>query len=234
MQRPGARKETTLIDCERLENPLDGTLLVLIPAGEFLAGGPGDDEGDGPFPVWLPAYYLSLHPVTNAQYKRFRSEWGSDDNHPAVNVSWFDAVAYGEWAGLRLPNELEWEKGARGIGGWEYPWGNDWDPGRCQNALTRGSYQTCAVWEHTAGISPWGLYQTVGNVDEYCSDWYDPKAYDRYRAQNISTPAQGSYRVLRGGSWRYSDAKSFRCAARSYKSPEKRSTRRGFRLAKSA
>jgi len=54
-----------------IENEIDGSLLLLVPAGKFLAGGPGSDEGGAPFAVELPAYYLGIHPVTNAQYKRF-------------------------------------------------------------------------------------------------------------------------------------------------------------------
>jgi formylglycine-generating enzyme required for sulfatase activity len=102
----------------QIENPKDGTQLVLIPEGEFLAGGAGRDEGcGGPFPVRLPAYYLALHPVTNAQYKRYKPDWTRDDDHPVVEVNWDDAQAYSKWAGLRLPSELEWEKGARGTDG---------------------------------------------------------------------------------------------------------------------
>jgi formylglycine-generating enzyme required for sulfatase activity len=216
-----------------IENPKDGMLLALIPEGEFLAGGPGGDEGGGkPFPVRLPAYYLALHPVTNGQYKRFKPEWKRDDDHPVVEVSWDDALAYSKWAGLRLPGELEWEKGARGTDGREYPWGKEWDQSKCRNSRNKGSEETCGVWKYEVGCSPWGLYQIAGNVWEWCEDWYDKEAYTRYKAGNLTLPSSGVLRVLRGGSWNYVDSVNFRCAYRGINGPVSRFNYRGFRCAR--
>ena len=229
-----------------IDNETDGSLLVLIPGGEFLAGGSASDAGGGdPFPVTLASYYLGIHPVTNAQYARFveasgyreNDQWkqpagAGNQDHPVVCVNWHDAQAYAEWAGLRLPTELEWEKGARGVDGREYPWGNEWDQSKCRNSNNKGSETTCSVWQYPEGCSPWGLYQMSGNVWEWCDDWYESNDYDRYKKGDLAAPKSGNSRVLRGGSWGSGGAGLFRCASRSYIVPTNRYGGRGFRLAR--
>ena len=87
--------------------------------------------------VYLDDYYIYKNEVTVAQYGKFCREmghkmpnaphWGWQDSDPMVRVSWEDATAYAEWAGVVLPSEAQWEKAARGTDGRIYPWGNEWD-----------------------------------------------------------------------------------------------------------
>jgi formylglycine-generating enzyme required for sulfatase activity len=186
--------------------------MVLIPAGEFLMGSDPSVDKDArgneqpQHTLHLPDYYLARTPVTNAQYAAFvqatshqqPDHWeggkppiGKSD-HPVVNVSWHDAVAYCRWLAqvtgrpYGLPSEAEWEKGARGSDGRIYPWGNQWDAERCnsreggkKDTTPVGAYRftltlfprmggdTTPVGAYPQGASPYGLLDMAGNVLEW-------------------------------------------------------------------
>ena len=178
-------------------------------------------------------YYLAMVAVTNAQYSRFLTESKPDSaklaawihletsqpihkagnafavdpaqaDLPAAHVTWEGAVAYSTWAGLRLPTELEWEKGARGVDGRLYPWGEEWEKGRPLPAdKERHEEELSAVRAYPSACSPYGLYQMIGGVYEWCAEWYDENAYNRYAQGDLKPPTGGENHLLRGGPWRF-------------------------------
>jgi len=241
----------------RLEYPLlrnlkDGSVLVRVPAGEFEMGD-GNDSDCPKHRVHLSAYCIGVYCVTNAQYLRFveetghrvpdRADYGSPvwsgrsfpqdkADHPVVCVSWDDAMAYAAWAGCALPTEAQWEKATRGPKGLVYPWGDEWDPGRCQHAVGRSAMGTCRVYDHPEGMSGYGMFNQAGNVLEWCRDWYQSGYYGRIPRADPMGPYTGSRRVDRGGSWRDGGASLFRGAYRDRGDPADRYVVRGFRLAR--
>lgn len=132
------------------------------------------------------------------------------ETHPVVHISWFDANAYCQWFNatypgdlnglvLRLPTEAEWEKAARGPYGWEWPWGNDWDPTRC-NSKEKGPGGATPVGQYSPqGDSPFGAADMAGNVWEWTRSLY--KEYSYNQGDGREDPAQEGARVVRGGSF---------------------------------
>ena len=159
------------------------------------------------------------------------------EDHPVVMIFWDDAVAYCEWAGLRLPTEAEWEKAAS----WDamrrnkriYPWGDEWDASRCNWRGGDKSYTTKVGAFSPAGDSPCGCADMAGNVWEWVADWYDSDYYGRSTSRNPAGPYRGEYRVLRGGSWDY-DPLLLRSANRNMYRPDAALLGRGFRCARSS
>jgi formylglycine-generating enzyme required for sulfatase activity len=207
-------------------NPKDGLPYIRIAPGEFQMGAtPGDadaeaDEKPRHRVRITKGFWLGETPVTVAAYKRFIGErpaskmppppdfnpqWSKADE-PVVSVTWYEAKAYCEWAGGRLPTEAEWEYAARGgKNGLKYPWGNEIAP---ENA----NYAGCK-WKGTSPVrsyppNAWGLYDMTGNVWEWTADWYGKDYYATLPSdkptENPRGPQSGMVRVIRGGSWYFS------------------------------
>ncbi len=124
------------------------------------------------------------------------------ENLPVTHVSWYGAQAYCEALGRRLPSEAEWELAARGPGRNVYPWGNDFDPNLANTARTEAR-GLAPVDAYPEGVSPYGLFNTAGNVAEWVMDWYarDFYASEAAAAESPTGPETGTGRVVRGGSW---------------------------------
>jgi formylglycine-generating enzyme required for sulfatase activity len=219
--------------------------VVLIPAGPFEMGDEYHSSGQPIHTVILDAYYIDQYEVTNAQYAACVQtgacqppgdcrHWGGltyydvdKAYHPVACVNWYDAQAYCEWRGGRLPTEAEWEKAARGTDGRTYPWGED-SPDCVKAQYGDCGEGTIPVGSKPAGASPYGVQNMAGNVREWVADWYDEDYYARSPVNSPQGPSSGSSKVRRGGDWT-TDAAYLRAGARSEGDPSMRSNRVGFR-----
>lgn len=233
------------------------TEMVIIPGGNYLRGSNSGARDELPSHVVnMKSFALDIHPVTNEQFVRFLEAMGGEKDchnndiirlrdsrikriggsltiesgylkHPVVGVTWYGAIAYAKWVGKRLPTEAEWEiASAGGIEEAIYPTGKKIE----HTQANFFSSDTTAVMSYPS--NGYGLYDMVGNVYEWCSDWY---AYNYYETsaqepQSPSGPLQGVYRVLRGGCWK-SLKEDLRCAHRHRNNPGAFNSTYGFRCA---
>ena len=221
--------------------------------------------------VRLSNFSMSRYAVTVAEFRRFVAATGyqtdaekggdtenwrhgvsgsvrpqSEENHPVLNVSWNDALAYCKWLSaktgkrFRLPTEAEWEYACRAGSRTPFNTGENlttnqanFDGNYPYNGNAKGVYRQNTVAVNSFAPNAWGLYNMHGNVWEWCSDWYGGTYYDECKSNgtviNPVGPAIGSHRVIRGGGWG-DDAVRCRSANRYVSSPVIRAYAVGFRL----
>jgi formylglycine-generating enzyme required for sulfatase activity len=239
---------------------------IVIPAGPFIMGSADGEPDEAPaHQLSLPAYAIGRTPVTVGQYAEFiRQETGQSVprrmgwfsrrppadklDHPVAGVNWYEAQAYCRWLSqqsdrrYRLPTEAEWEKAAAWMenNAVKYPWGNNFEPDRC-NSAEAGLDTTTPVGQYSpAGDSPAGCVDMAGNVQEWVNtlwgyelhqaDFVYPYRPDDGREQGDPGDGQRrSYRLYRSSAYR-DGLERLRCAARGHSDPDSRPRWRGFRV----
>jgi len=194
---------------------------VLVPDGVYRLGDGGertvavDEVLIGRWPVTTGEFGAFVadtkRSVSTALRRRLESEQLAD--HPVTEVTFADAIAFCAWSGGRLPLGDEWEAAARGVDGHQWPWGDTFDPERC-NCVESGWGWTVPVHAHPQGASPCCAEQMAGNVWEWVGD----------------APDEDGWRMLRGGSY-LDTAWGVRCARTLSADPDRRTATTGFRLA---
>lgn len=205
--------------------------------------------------VTLDDFYIDKYEVTTSEYQVCVSEGVCKEpesdfevegyfdspeyaNYPIVSVGWDDAKTYCEWRGARLPTEAEWEKAARGTDGRTYPWGDEFN-GNYGNFCDRdyefndGYEENAPVGSFSEGASPYGVMDMAGNAWEWVSDWYGYNYYTNSPGENPQGPAEGSMRVLKGGTWKCEGYYDVRAADRAGWYSDLRYIFTGFRCASS-
>ena len=201
---------------------------VQVPAGSFEMGDNFNEGYSHELPVhtvYLDTYSISKYEVTFEQYDAFcdatsRTKPGDEGwgrgARPVINVTWNDAKAFCDWlAGetgenIHLPTDAQWEKAARGTDQRRYPWGDGLPNSNLAN-YSDNVGKTMPVGSYPSGVSPYGIHDMAGNVNELCNDWFDYNYYKISPTNNPQGPSSGSAHVERGGGW-HSNASYIRSA----------------------
>jgi sulfatase modifying factor 1 len=212
--------------------------MVLVKGGKFIMGESPTSNNCASHEVEVSKFFIDQYPLLVVEYKEFCKNtncemppppsWGWHDDHPMVNISWYDALRYALWANKRLPTEAEWEFAARGgllSKKFEFSGSNNLKEVGWYNENSKGT--TKPVRE----LKPneLGIYEMSGQVREWCWDIYDDNYYNNSPILNPKGPEDGSGRVLRGGSFKVA-AKYCKVFNRSYGNPYDRNETWGVRF----
>ena len=174
------------------------------------------------------------------------SSWQHLPDHPVVQVSWNDAMEYCRWLGAALPSEAQWEHAARGgQPSLRYPWGDELEPqGERRCNIWRGAFPNAPLAGWQPGTVPvnafapngFGLYNTSGNVWEWCADWFNANYHRKTADHDPLDERPSGRRSQRGGSFlcHVSYCNRYRNAARGANSPESATSHTGFRVLSAA
>jgi formylglycine-generating enzyme required for sulfatase activity len=171
---------------------------------------------------YVPSFDIGKYPVTNIEYKRFVEEAGAEPpttwhwvmfsvwraKHPVRGITLKQATQYCEWLSeklarmFRLPKAVEWERAACGDSARLYPWGDTFEPSRC-NTMESGLETTTPVGVFPDGASPYGVQDMIGNVEEWTLDKYQPPE-GSLSPRVFSALISGDYNITKGGSYQTS------------------------------
>ncbi|CAN2041856.1 formylglycine-generating enzyme [Candidatus Magnetomoraceae bacterium gMMP-15] len=240
------------------KDPITGMDFVWIPQGCFKMGSPESEKGrgsdEGPVhEVCVDGFWMGKYEVTNAQYRKFKSNHNSksyeghslnENNQPVVYVSWNDIQEFIKWLNgknsngdkFRLPTEAEWEYACRAGTTTPFYFGEtistdqaNYDGNYIYGNGKKGIYRKKTTPVGSFSENAFGLFDMHGNIWEWCQDIYSSGAYNKHQRFNPIYANSGSYRVIRGGSW-YFNPRGVRCANRHGYSPGDGNDYLGFRL----
>lgn len=182
--------------------------MALVKAATFPMGSVEGEEDEPVIKVQLATYYIDKYEVCNRDYAEFCKACGharpphwpaeglaaDKDNYPVVNVSFYDASLYAQWAGKRLPSEAEWEYAMKGENATEYPWGKEYRDGYAN--VAKAQLQKVTAFER--GKTSLGIFNMAGNVWEWTASNYGDSDRDKVikGGSFLSQPnqARASYR----------------------------------------
>jgi sulfatase modifying factor 1 len=224
-------------------SPLPDLELCLVPVGKFTMGSNQHHENERAAHVQEinQAYWIGRYPITNAQWRVAveaqivdapkNTLWYKDAemaDAPVVYVDWFQSEKFARWLNCSLPTEVLWEYAARGVEGWSYPWGNDWDNGNRIVWLENSNGKPNSVMSKPEGASWVGALHLCGNIWEWQLSEYRGYPYQSEERRTIKFSALE--RSLRGSSWGDYGSDIFRAAFRHRNHPQEWGYAEGLRI----